>query len=323
MRVLSGIQPTGRFHWGNYFGAIRQYIELQENEQAFYFIADLHALTTVHNKVDLQQYTLDAALDLLALGLKPEQATLFRQSDVPEVTELTWLLMTVTQMSLLEKCHAYKDKIARGLPADAGLFTYPVLMAADILAYDSDLVPVGQDQIQHIEVTRDLAQRFNHRFESEVFVLPQGKVLDSTAKVPGTDGEKMSKSYGNTIEIFQTPKKLRKKIMSIKTDSTPVEDPKDPEACAVFTLFRLFGDESEQAELANRYRAGGMGYGEAKQAVFDKASEHFAEAFARRAELEANPSDVEDILQTGAAAARKKAREVLNRAKEACGLSMR
>ncbi|MCB9952669.1 MAG: tryptophan--tRNA ligase [Planctomycetaceae bacterium] len=323
MRVLSGIQPTGRFHWGNYFGAIRQYIELQENEQAFYFIADLHALTTVHNKVDLQQYTLDAALDLLALGLKPEQATLFRQSDVPEVTELTWLLMTVTQMSLLEKCHAYKDKIARGLPADAGLFTYPVLMAADILAYDSDLVPVGQDQIQHIEVTRDLAQRFNHRFESEVFVLPQGKVLDSTAKVPGTDGEKMSKSYGNTIEIFQTPKKLRKKIMSIKTDSTPVEDPKDPEACAVFTLFKLFGDESEQAELANRYRAGGMGYGEAKQAVFDKASEHFAESFARRAELESNPGDVEDILQTGATAARKKAREVLNRAKEACGLSVR
>ncbi len=223
MRVLSGIQPTGRFHLGNYFGAIRQYIELQHHDQAFYFIADLHALTTIRDKKQLQELTQDAALDLLALGLDPEQATLFRQSDVPEVTELTWLLMTVTQMSLLEKCHAYKDKIAKGLAADAGLFTYPVLMAADILAYDSNLVPVGQDQVQHLEVTRDIAQRFNHIYETEVFVLPEGHVLEETSKVPGTDGEKMSKSYNNTIGIFEAPKKLRKKFMSIKTDSTPVQ----------------------------------------------------------------------------------------------------
>ncbi len=320
MRVLSGIQPTGRFHWGNYFGAIRQYIELQGNEQAFYFIADLHALTTVNSAADLKSYTWEAALDLLALGLQPEQATLFRQSDVPEVSELTWLLMTVTQMSLLEKCHAYKDKIAKGLPADAGLFTYPVLMAADILAYDSDLVPVGQDQIQHIEVTRDLAQRFNHRFDADVFVLPNAKVMAATAKVPGTDGEKMSKSYGNTIEIFQPAKQLRKKIMSIKTDSTAMEDPKTPETCAVFILYQLFATEAEQAALAARYRAGGMGYGEAKQAVYDKATEFFAAANERRAALVANPAQVEEILQAGAVKARAKARTVLNRARAACGL---
>lgn len=323
MRVLSGIQPTGRFHWGNYFGAIRQYIDLQGNEQAFYFIADYHALTTIASADDLKTYTWEAALDLLALGLDSARATLFRQSDVPEVTELTWLLMTVTQMSLLEKCHAYKDKIAKGLPADAGLFTYPVLMAADILAYDSDLVPVGQDQIQHIEVTRDLAQRFNHRFGHEVFVLPNAKVMEATAKVVGTDGEKMSKSYGNTIEIFLPPKQMRKKIMSIKTDSTPVEAPKDPENCAVFTLYKLFASDAEQAALAHRYRAGGMGYGEAKQAVFDKASEFFQAANERRAELVAHPEKVEQVLQEGAAKARAKAREVLNRARTACGLSAR
>jgi len=321
MRVLSGIQPTGRFHFGNYFGAIRQYITLQDNEQAFYFIADLHALTTVRKPAELQQYTRDAALDLLALGLDPARATLFRQSDVPEVTELTWLLMTVTQMSLLEKCHAYKDKLARGIAADAGLFTYPVLMAADILAYDSDLVPVGQDQIQHLEVTRDLAQRFNHIYETEVFVLPQAYVLDASAKVPGTDGEKMSKSYGNTIEMFEPAKKLRKKLMGIKTDSTPVEDPKDPTKDSVFQLYQLFASEEEQAALAARYRAGGMGYGEAKQILYDKALEYFGEARERRAVLEAHPEQVEEVLRDGAKKARAKAREVLARARAACGLS--
>jgi len=323
MRVLSGIQPTGRFHLGNYFGAIRQYIALQKHDQAFYFIADLHALTTVRVPDVLRQHTLDAALDLLALGLDPEHATLFRQSDVPQVTELTWLLMTVTQMSLLEKCHAYKDKLARGIAADAGLFTYPVLMAADILIYDSNLVPVGLDQVQHLEVTRDLAVRFNHIYNRDVFVLPEAHVLEATAKVPGTDGEKMSKSYGNTIEIFEPPKKLRKKFMSIKTDSTPVEDPKNPETCSVFTLYKLFADEDEQQALANRYRAGGMGYGEAKEALYQKALEYFAEARERRAQLEARPGDVEEILQAGAAKARTKAEEVVNRAREACGLLRR
>ena len=208
MKVLSGIQPTGRFHWGNYFGAIRQYISLQDNEQAFYFIADLHALTTVRDAALLKQNINDAALDLLALGLNPEQATLFRQSDVPEVSELTWLLMTLTQMHLLEKCHAYKDKKDKGISADAGLFTYPVLMAADILIYDSDVVPVGQDQVQHIEVTRDIAQRFNSTYEGDFLILPDKHVLDHSAKVPGLDGQKMSKSYNNTIPLFETPKKL-------------------------------------------------------------------------------------------------------------------
>lgn len=321
MRVLSGIQPTGRFHLGNFFGAIQQYLALQHHQQAFYFIADLHALTTVRDPQALQGFTRDAALDLLALGLDPQQATLFRQSDVPEVTELMWLLMTVTQMSLLEKCHAYKDKLARGLAADAGLFTYPVLMAADILAYDSDLVPVGQDQVQHLEVTRDLAQRFNHIYQQEVFVLPNAHVLDASAKVPGTDGEKMSKSYGNTIEIFEPEKKLRKKFMAIKTDSTPVESPKDPETCSVFALYKLFASATEQEALAARYRAGGMGYGEAKQALFELALRFFAAARERRAELEQRPDDVEDVLRAGAKAAREKAREVVGRARSACGLA--
>ncbi|MCA9040627.1 MAG: tryptophan--tRNA ligase [Planctomycetaceae bacterium] len=324
MKVLSGIQPTARPHWGNYFGAIQQYIALQDNEQAFYFIADFHALTTIRDAELLRGYTQDAALDLLALGLNPEQATLFRQSDVPEVTELTWLLMTLTQMHLLEKCHAYKDKKARGLAADAGLFTYPVLMAADILIYDSEIVPVGLDQVQHIEVTRDLAQRFNSVYETEVFVLPEARVLETTAKVLGTDGEKMSKSYDNFIEVFPpTLKKLRKKIMSIKTDSKTVEDSKDPETCPVFSLVKLFATEDQQQELAERYRAGGMGYGDAKQYLYDKAIEHFGHAFEKRATLEQNPDEVEDILRAGAAQARAKAQTVLARAREACGLKPR
>ncbi len=319
MRVLSGIQPTGRFHWGNYFGAIRQYISLQNNDQAFYFIADLHALTTIRDADLLREYTREAAIDMLALGLDPSHATLFRQSDIPEVTELTWLLMTITNMSTLEKCHAYKDKKAKGLTADAGLFTYPVLMAADILLYDSNIVPVGADQVQHIEVTRDLAQRFNSIY-SEVLVLPEASVLDQSAKVPGTDGEKMSKSYGNVIEIFEAPKKLRKKIMSIKTDSTPVEDPKDPDTCSVFTLYKLFASPEEQQALADRYRAGGMGYGEAKQQLYDAAMEYFSEARARREKLADNPATIDDILQQGAQVAREKGREVLDRVRSACGL---
>ncbi len=322
MKVLSGIQPTARFHWGNYFGAIQQYIALQGNEQSFYFIADLHALTTIRDPDALAQNTADAALDLLALGLDPDQATLFRQSDVPEVTELTWLLLTITQMHLLEKCVSYKDKKERGLAADAGLFTYPVLMAADILIYDSEVVPVGADQIQHLEVARDIAQRFNSLF-GETFILPKPHVLDSSAKVPGTDGEKMSKSYNNTIPIFETPKRLKKLINRIRTDSTAVEDPKDPDSCAVFDLFRLFAGEEEQTALAERYRAGGMGYGEAKGQLFDSAMNYFGAAFERRSDLEQRPDDVEDILQAGAARAREKAAEVVARAKQACGLSRR
>jgi tryptophanyl-tRNA synthetase len=320
MRILSGIQPTGRFHWGNYFGAIRQYIALQDNEQAFYFIADLHALTTVRDPALLREYSTEAAIDLLALGLNPEQATLFRQSDVPEISELTWLLMTVTQMSLLEKCHAYKDKQSKGLAADAGLFTYPVLMAADILLYDSDKVPVGVDQVQHIEVARDIAGRFNAMYNAEALHLPEAYVVESTAKVPGSDGEKMSKSYGNTIELFQPAKKLRKRIMSIKTDSAALEDAKNPETCSVFTLYQLFADEKQQVALADRYRAGGMGYGEAKQTLYEAAMDYFGPARERREQLVANIDQVEDILQAGAKRAREKGREVLDRVRSACGL---
>ncbi len=323
MRVLSGIQPTGRFHWGNYFGAIQQYIALQNNEQSFYFIADLHALTSVRDRKQLEDNVWDAAVDLLALGLNPDQAALFRQSDVPEVTELMWLLMTVTQFSLLEKCHSYKDKVAKGIAADAGLFTYPVLMAADILLYDSDIVPVGADQIQHLEVTRDIAQRFNSIFGGEFLHLPNARVLEEGAKVPGTDGEKMSKSYGNTLEIFEAEKPLRKKIMSIKTDSTPMEAPKNPDTCSIYTLFKLFSTLEQQAALADRYRAGGMGYGEAKQALFEAAMSYFADARAKRAELVANPAYVEEVLQAGAKKARAKGQQVLQRVQEACGLKGR
>jgi len=320
MKVLSGIQPTGRFHWGNYFGAIRQYIELQGNEQSFYFIADLHALTTVREPAVLKQNIQDSALDLLALGLDPERATLFRQSDVPEVTELTWLLMTLTQMHLLEKCHAYKDKKAKGIAADAGLFTYPVLMAADILIYDSNVVPVGQDQVQHIEVTRDLAGRFNALYEEDCLVLPEPHVLDASAKVPGLDGEKMSKSYNNTIPLFETPKKLKKIINKIVTDSAALEDAKVPETCAVFDLYKLFTTQQQQDALAAKYRAGGMGYGEAKNALHEAAMEMFGASFEKRADLEQRPDDVEDILQAGAQKARAKAQQVMARVREACGL---
>ena len=322
MRVLSGIQPTGRFHWGNYFGAIQQYIDLQdEAEDAFYFIANLHALTTVRDPNELRQLTIDAATDLLALGLDPDRATLFVQSDVPEVSELCWLLMTGAPMGLLERCHAYKDKRARGLSADAGLFTYPVLQAADILAYDSDTVPVGEDQVQHIEVCRDLAASFNHHF-GETFVLPRAKVLDTSARVPGTDGEKMSKSYDNTLEVFEDPKVLRKQIMRIKTDSRPVAEPKAPETDSLYLLYSLFVDDDRREAMAATYRRGGFGYGQVKKQLADVAEEFFAEARRRRGELEARPEKVRRILGDGAAKARRKAGEVLLRAQQACGVKL-
>ncbi len=321
MRVLSGIQPTGRFHWGNYFGAIRQYIDLQNEEAAFYFIANLHALTTVRDPAQLREWTLDAAIDLLALGLNPEKAVLFVQSDVPQVSELCWLLMTGTPMGLLERCHAYKDKKAKGLPADAGLFTYPVLMAADILAYDSDTVPVGEDQVQHIEVCRDLAASFNHHF-GEVFKMPKAKLLDNSKKVPGTDGEKMSKSYNNTLEVFEDPKAQRKKIMRIVTDSRPMEQPKEPEGDHLFQLYSLVATDAEREEMAALYRRGGFGYGEIKKALADAAEKYFAEPRAKRIELAAQPNRVLEILADGADRARRKADEVLKRAQRACGVTL-
>lgn len=320
MRVLSGIQPTGKIHWGNYFGAIRQFINLQSTpDQAYYFVANLHALTTIRDKAVLEENTLGVVLDFLALGLDPNKATLFVQSEVPEVSQLCWLLLTVTPMGLLERCHAYKEKKANGLTADAGLFNYPILMAADIIIYDSDLVPVGEDQLQHIEVARDVAARFNHLF-GETFVLPKGYVLDNSAKVPGTDGQKMSKSYNNTIQVFEEQKQLRKKIMRIQTDSRPMEEPKNPDECPLFQLYQLFGDEQGIAELREIYAKGGFGYGMVKGLVADAAEKVFGPARERRAEWASKPKEVREILDTGAANARKKAKEVLLRAQENCGI---
>jgi tryptophanyl-tRNA synthetase len=325
VRVLSGIQPTGRFHWGNYFGAIRQYIELQPagpqaGAEAFYFIADLHALTTVRQPDRLRSLVHDAAVDLVALGLDPARATLFVQSDVPEVAELTWLLMTVTPMGLLERCHAYKDKKSRGMAADAGLFTYPVLMSADILAYDATVVPVGEDQVQHIEVCRDLAGTFNHLY-GDVFTLPRPRLVESGARVPGTDGQKMSKSYDNTLEVFEDPAVQKKKIMRITTDSRPVESPKNPEDDHLYALYSLVAPEADRLAMADRYRRGGFGYGEVKKALAEAAADYFADARRRREELESDPGRIEAILADGAARARVKAADVLARARRACGLS--
>ncbi len=322
MRVLSGIQPSGALHVGNYFGAIRQYVELQRGNDAFYFVADYHALTSVRDAATLRRYVFDVVVDLLALGIDPETATLFVQSDVPETTELAWLLTTVTPMGWLEKGTSYKDKVAQGLPADHGLFAYPVLQAADILLYDADVVPVGQDQRQHLEITRDIAERFNHVYGGggEVFRLPRPHILDQVAVVPGVDGRKMSKSYNNTIEIFDSPESVRKKCKKIVTDSTPVEAPKDPDTCPVFGLFKLFAPADERAETERRYRAGGVGYGEMKTRLADAIIAAFAPAREKRADWVAHPARVAEVRAAAAERARKTARVVLDRAREACGV---
>lgn len=319
MRVLSGIQPTGRFHWGNYFGAIKQYIELQEENDGFYFIADLHALTTVRDPAQLKANVWDAALDLLALGLDPQRATLFVQSHVPEVSELYWLLMTGTPMGLLERCVAYKDKMARGIKADAGLFSYPVLMAADILAYDSQCVPVGEDQIQHIEVCRDLAGSFNHHYR-DTFVVPSARVLQETAKVPGTDGQKMSKSYDNTLALFEDAKELRKKIMRISTDSRPMEDAKDPESDHLYQLYSLFATTEQREEVRAMYLRGGFGYGEIKKRLAEAADAFLEPLRQKRQQLVRDEDAVKKTLEDGARRAREVASAVLHRAQTACGL---
>ncbi|MFO7948626.1 MAG: tryptophan--tRNA ligase [Armatimonadota bacterium] len=321
MRVLSGIQPSGRLHIGNYFGAIQQYLELQEEHDCFFFMANYHALTTIRDGKQMHEQTLDLAADYLALGLDPDRSTIFAQSDVPEVTELTWILTTITPMGLLERCHAYKDKLQQGLPPEHGLFAYPVLMASDILIYDSDIVPVGQDQKQHVEVTRDLAQKFNNTY-GELLKVPEARILRSTATVPGIDGQKMSKSYGNTICIFDPEKEVRKRIMSIVTDSTPVEEPKDPDECSVYALFSLFADEEERAEMAERYRAGGLGYGDVKKEVFSRFMDHFADARQRRAELAEDMDHVVDVLKDGAERARSIARQTVARVRKACGVEI-
>ena len=322
MRILSGVQPSGKLHLGNYFGAIQQHIALQDipNAERFYFIADYHSLTTVQDAAKLREFIRGVAIDYLALGLDPAKSVFFRQSDVPEVQEIAWLLSTVTGMGLLERAHSYKDKVAKGIKPSVGLFYYPVLMAADILIYNSNQVPVGQDQIQHIEMTQDMATYFNQTYKKEVFVRPEGK-LSSTPKVPGTDGEKMSKSYGNTIDLQMNEKELKKVVMSVKTDSTPVELPKNPDVDNVYALYSLFATDDEKAALAERYRAGGMGYGDAKKALLEKVVAYFAPYRARREELLAKPDYVDDVLRGGAARARAVARQTLDEAKKACGLA--
>ncbi len=319
-RVLSGIQPSGALHIGNYFGMMRPAIALQAENECFYFIADYHALTQTPDPADLRERVLGVAVDFLACGLDPERTVFFRQSDVPQVQELAWVLSCITPVGLLERCHSYKDKIARGISPNHGLFSYPVLMAADILLYGSQLVPVGRDQKQHLEVTRDLAVRFNQRYGS-VLVVPDALIQEETAVVPGTDGQKMSKSYGNTIEIFSDAKKARKRIMRIVTDSTPIEAPKDPDRCSVFALYRLFADPAETAALRERYLAGGMGYGEAKQMLFDKYCSYFGPFRARREALVRDPDRVERILQQGARRARAVASQTLEAVKKAVGLA--
>ncbi len=319
MRILSGIQPSGRPHIGNYFGAIRQYIQLQTDNQAFYFVASYHALTAIQDAALLREYTLGVALDFLALGLDPNQATLFAQQDVPEVTELAWILSCVTPMGMLERAVSYKDKVAQGFSPNHGLFAYPVLQAADILIYLAELVPVGQDQKQHIEMTRDIAAKFNQQF-GEVFVIPKPYILDSTAVVPGIDGRKMSKSYGNEIGIFEEGKALKKKVMSIVTDSTPVEAPKDPDESMPFLLLKLLASPEEIVEWEGRYRAGGMGYGDVKKRLLELIEDHFAPVRERRRELEGDPGYVMDVLTEGGRRARTVAQGVMERVREVTGL---
>jgi tryptophanyl-tRNA synthetase len=323
MRVLSGIQPSGALHIGNYFGAIRQYIALQEGNDAFYFVADYHALTSLRDAAKLRSYVFDVMVDLLSLGLDPEKATLFVQSDVPETVELAWLLTSVTPMGWLEKCVSYKDKVQQGLPAEHGLFAYPVLQAADILLYDADVVPVGQDQQQHLEITRDVAERFNHVYGAggEVFRLPRGYILKDVAIVPGIDGRKMSKSYNNTIEIFDDPAAIRKKCKKIVTDSTRVEAPKDPDTCPLFALYRLVAPPGELPEVERRYREGGMGYGEMKNRLAEAIIATFADARERRADWVAHPARVAEVRVAAAERARQSARIVLDRARAACGVA--
>jgi tryptophanyl-tRNA synthetase len=317
-RILSGVQPSGKLHLGNYFGAVKQHIALQDQGVCFYFIADYHALTTIQDAQALGDNVRDVALDYLALGLDPTRAVYFRQSDVPEVTELAWILSTVTNVGLLERAVSYKEKKDKGIDASVGLFTYPVLMAADILIYRSNVVPVGKDQVQHLEMTQDMAGKFN-RCYGEVFPIPDYR-LDKESRVVGTDGQKMSKSYGNTIEIFAEGKPLRKAVMGIVTDSTTVADPKDPTRCNVFALYSLFATEEEKEAMAASYRAGGMGYGDAKQALLAKIDSYFGPYRERRKQLAKDPGYVEGVLRDGARRARAEAQATMALVRQAVGM---
>ena len=320
MRILSGIQPSGALHLGNYFGMMQPAIELQEQGEAFYFIANYHSMTSLFDAEQRRQNTLDVALDFLACGLDPKKSVFFRQSDVPEVCELSWLLTTLTPMGLLERATSYKDKIARGIAPNHGLFAYPVLMAADILIYDSNVVPVGRDQKQHVEMTRDMATKFNETY-GQTFVLPEPQIRETVAVVPGVDGQKMSKSYGNTIEIFGEEKAARKKIMGIVMDSrTPAEPKPDADKNLAIQLIKLVEPKATADAMEERLRVGGMGYGDLKKQLFESYWNHFAEARKKRAELAANLDYVNSVLTEGADKARALARQVLKRARKNCGL---
>ena len=319
MRVLSGIQPSGKLHLGNYLGAIKQHIALQhEAAESLYFIANFHSLTTVQDADRLRQLSLDVALDYLALGLDPTKACLFRQSDIPEVCELAWILATVTGEGLLRRAHSYKDKIAKGITASMGLMSYPLLMAADILIYHSDVVPVGQDQVQHIEMTQDIAQYFNSTYHCKALKRPEPRLNDACI-VPGIDGQKMSKSYGNAIDLFDEPKLTRKRIMSIKTDLKTVDEPKDSQD-ALYTIFKLLATPEEVQDLQDPYLGGGLGYGDLKKRIAELFEATFGPARQRRVELAADPDTVEDILTDGARRARPLAREVMEGVRSACGI---
>ncbi len=319
MRVLSGIQPSGRLHIGNFFGAMRQQLALQAEHECFYFIADYHALTSNPAPADIAGRIIDLAIDYMALGLDTKKTVFWRQSDVPQVTELAWLLSCITPVGLLQRCTSFKDKVAQGISPNHGLFAYPVLQAADILIFNSDLVPVGADQKQHIEVTRDIAIRFNNSF-GEILTLPKEHIIESVAVVPGLDGRKMSKSYDNTIEIFEPESSVKKKIMRIVTDSTPVEDPKNPDKCNVFALLKLVTSEDELSRWESRYRTGGMGYGEAKKRLAELLIDYFKPYREKRAELEANIDYVNKVLADGAKRAAAVAVETLAKVRKAMGL---
>ena len=321
MRILSGIQSSGKLHIGNYFGAVRQFVKFQEEDnECFYFIANYHALTTLKNKAELEELTIHVTAAYLAMGIDPDKSVFFVQSDVPQVTELTWLLNCVCPVSQMEKATSYKDKLAKGVTANMGLFDYPVLQAADIVIFDANVVPVGQDQKQHVEITRDIAAKFNRAFDSEVLELPDPYIVPDVAIVPGIDGEKMSKSYGNAIEIFQTPKQTKKRCAQIVTDSTPLEEPKNPEQCNVFALLKLFASDDEIAEIEASYRAGGYGYGHAKKRLAEFINDYFADAREKYDKLIADPDHLRDVLREGGRKAREVAEATMARARAATGI---
>src|SRR2546421_9314497 len=319
MRILSGIQPSGTLHIGNYFGMMRPAIALQAEGETFYFFAEYHALTSLRDPKALRENSLLGALDFLACGLNPDRGALFRQSDVPRVAELAWILSTIAPMGLLERAHSYKDKLARGLSPTVGLFSYPVLMAADILIYDSDIVPVGKDQKQHIEITRDLAVKINETY-GDVFKLPEPRISAETQVVPGLDGQKMSKSYGNNIDIFGDEKETRKRVMSIVTDSTPVEAPKDPEKSTIVQLYSLFASKDEVANMRERFKKGGTGYGDFKKELFEKLWEYFSPMRKRREEILRDKRYIDNVLARGAERANAIADQVMARVRKAVGL---